>query len=221
MTDQSARSEPFKTPVCRFSYVKDMFERKVKKTDDGQVVRDAKTGKEITLQTCTLIFDNTPENKASFERVLQGVLREKWGDNGITRFKAGLIHNPLLAGDGVEAKNKKTGEIRPGLGADKFFIRVATQREVPVLYKSKLVPAKYGEGPDEIKSGDYGFAVLSAYTWHNAKKGDGISFGIEYLQKTRDGESLGGVGGISVDDFYESVQGTPAMAGASADSLFA
>jgi hypothetical protein len=134
----------------------------------------------------------------------------QWGEKGLERAKAGLIRSPILAGDGKEARIKKgdrAGEIHEGLGADKFFIRVATRLEAPVRYRSAVIPATFGAGDDQIKSGDYGFAVLHAYTWSNSKNGDGVSFGIDYLQKTRAGDSLGGTGGaVDPEKFFEKIE---------------
>lgn len=217
-----ARGEPFKTPVCRFSYVQNMFKRVARKDDAGRPVLD-KNEQEVTEQQCTLIFDKATTPMDLFQKAILEVLTAQWGENAVTRFKNGLIRTPILAGDGKEARNSKTGEIHPGLGADKFFIRVATRLEAPIRYKSALIPPKLGNGPDEIKSGDYGFAVLAPFAWNNTKNGDGISFGIEYLQKLYDGESLGGVGGVDPEKYYQAIEpvaGAAAMNGASADSLF-
>lgn len=219
MSSKSTRSEPFRTPECRFSYVKDMFQRVPKKDSSGKPMTDDR-GNQITEQRCTLIFDRATTPMDIFQKAILEVITKQWGDTAVTRFKNGLIRSPILGGDGKEARSTKTGEINPGLGADKFFIRVATRLEAPVLYKSKLVPATHGDGPDQIKSGDFGFGVISAFTWHNAQNGDGVSFGIHYLQKLRDGEALGGSGGVNVDDFFEAVSSSPAMGAQSADALF-
>jgi hypothetical protein len=220
---QSTRSDEFKTSEARLSYVQNMFVRVVKKNEAGQPVI-GKDGKEVTEQQCTLIFPNDPAIKAQFERPIIDVITRQpnWGgEQALARFKNGLIRSPILAGDGKEARNKKTGEINPGLGADKFFIRVATRLEAPVRYKSMLVPPKLGSGPDDIKSGDFGFAILQAYTWWNEKNGDGVSFGIVFLQKTRDGESLGGVSGpVDPAKYYEAVAGTTNNGGQPASALF-
>ncbi|AKR54363.1 hypothetical protein XM25_00795 [Devosia sp. H5989] len=217
-----ASSETFKTPIGRFSYVQGMFSRVAKKTDAGETIM--KDGKPVTEQQCTLIFDNSAD-RSVFEKAIQDVIIEQWGEKGLERAKAGLIRLPFLKGDGKEARNKKSGEINPGLGADKWFIRVATRMEAPVRFRSASIPATYGQGDDQIKSGDYGFAVLHAYAWHNDKNGDGVSFGIDYLQKTRAGESLGGSGGVNVDDVFEQVEDSgeaPAstQGGAGAGGLF-
>jgi hypothetical protein len=105
---------------------------------------------------------------------------------------------------------------------------VATRQEAPVRFRSQTVPVpRFGNGDDQIKSGDYGFAVLHAYTWTNDQNGDGVSFGIDYLQKTKAGEPLGGTGagGVDVGSVYEAVEDTGAApeatkTGAGAGGLF-
>lgn len=200
-------SEPFKTPTCRFSYVQNMFNRVPKKTDSGEPIM--KNGKPITEQQCTLIFDKSVDMSA-FQAAIKQVITEEWGEKAVEQFKAGTIRSPILEGAGKEARVKKgdrAGEIHEGLGEDKFFIRVATRLEAPVHYKSKTIPAKFGNGEDEIKSGDYGFAAIHAYTWDNPKNGRGVSFGIDYLQKTKAGESLGGTGGsVDVEQWHETIE---------------
>jgi hypothetical protein len=198
-----ATSAQFKTPPARLSYVQNMFTRVARKQDDGSPTKD-KNGNPVTEQQVTLIFD-TSADRSAFDNAVKEAIVAEWGDKAIEMAKSGLIRTPYLKGDGKEARNKTTGEIHPGLGADKWFIRVATRVEVPVRFRSPNIPAKFGAGEDEVKSGDYGFAVLHAYTWDNAKNGKGVSFGIDYLQKTRAGESLGGTGGVNVDDYFESV----------------
>lgn len=214
-----SRSEVFKTPLCRFSYVKSMFERAVKRDDAGLPVKD-KNGAEITEQQCTLIFNRANTPMEPFERAILQCITAEWGEKAVDRFKTGLIRTPILAGDGKEARSKKTGEINPGLGADTFFIRVATRLEAPVRYKSQHIPPSHGDGPDQVKSGDHGFAMLQAYTWHNDRNGDGVSFGVSYLQKLKDGEPLGGTGGVDISEVYQSVSGTEELGTVSASGLF-
>ena len=216
-------SADFKTPIGRFSYVQNMFKRAPKTDDAGNPVI-CKDGKPVTEQQVTLIYDKSTD-RAVFDNAIKEAIIEKWGEPGMEKAKKGLIRLPYLAGDSKEARNKKTGDIHPGLGEDKWFIRVATRMEAPVRFRSATIPASHGSGEDQIKSGDYGFAVLHAYAWNNAKNGDGVSFGIKYLQKTKAGESLGGTMEVNAEDYFEQVEDTgaaPAAAktGAGAGGLF-
>ena len=197
--------------------------RKDEKT--GQPVLDS-YGNEVTEQQCTLIFDKSID-KTIFNDAIRKVIVEEWGDKGVELAKNGMIKLPFLDGDSKQARSKETGELHPGMGPDVWFIRVANQMEAPVRYKSQHAMPKYGTGPDDIKSGDYGFAVLQAFAWENAASGKGVSFGINYLQKKRDGEQLGDAGGPdpekTVSNYYETIAGTGGAAGlgsADAAALF-
>lgn len=204
-----ASSAQKKVTGARFSYVQNMFTRVAKKDDNGNPVLD-KNQKPVTEQQCTLIFDKGGEAKAALDEMMKEAIVAEWGDKGIEKAKAGLIRSPILAGDGKEARIKKgdkAGEIHEGLGEGKFFIRVATRLDAPVRFRSQTIPATFGTGDDQIKSGDYGFAVLHAYTWSNSKNGDGVSFGIDYLQKTKAGDSLGGTGSaVDVGSVFEAIE---------------
>lgn len=223
-----ANSAQQKVTGARFSYVQNMFNRVVKKDNAGNVVM--KDGKPVTEQQCTLIFDNGGEARAVLDAMMREAIVSEWGDKGLENAKNGLIRSPILKGDGKEARIKKgdkAGEIHEGLGPDKFFVRVATRMEAPVRFRSATIPASYGAGEDQIKSGDYGFAVLHAYTWRHDQNGDGVSFGIDYLQKTKSGDPLGGTGagGVDVDSVFEKVEdagNAPAetKTGAGAAALF-
>lgn len=207
-----AKSEDFKSPECRVSYAQSLFKARTQKNSTKE-----KFG-------CTLIFGN--EHKPFFEKILAGVIVEQWGEKGLERARNGLIRSPLLPGDGKEARNKKDGEINPGLGPNVFFIRVSSVFEPTVRFRSANIPASYGNGDDQVKSGDYGFAVLNAFCWNNEESGDGVSFGIQMFQKKRAGESLGGSsGGVDADKWYEAVEDHGAApdstkSGAGAGGLF-
>ena len=106
-----ARSPDFKTPECRLSYASSLYKPRAQ-SEGGE----PKYG-------CTLIFPKTA--RVELEKQVLAAIVEEWGpDKGPQMAKAGLIKSPFLAGDGKEARNKKTGEIHPGMGADVFFIRV-------------------------------------------------------------------------------------------------
>lgn len=170
-----ARSEEFKSPVCRLSYASGLF--KAKAISEG--------GREI--YTATLIFPKA--DRAALEKYVADVIKAEWGDKGFERARAGLIRSPFLAGDGKEARSKTTGDINPGLGAEVFFIRAQAGKDRPpfVIWKDPNVQ----ETETTVYSGCYGKAVLHCFAWHNDKQGDGVSFGISGFQKLREGEHLG------------------------------
>ena len=49
------------------------------------------------------------------------------------------------------------------------------------------------------------WSVVNAFTWENKENGKGISFGVSMIQKAKDGERLGGGGGVDVDKWAEKI----------------
>ena len=202
------RSSDFKTPLCRVSFAGSLFKPRAQKPGD------------VEKYGCTLIFDKTCD-KSALDAALKHCIVAQWGDKGLERAKAGLIKTPYLDGMGKEAHNKKTGELNPGFGPDVFFIRVQSIRQPVLRYRSEHLPAT----EEEIYSGCYGKAVLNAFCWTNAQNGDGVSFGIQFFQKIKDGERLGGSGGVDAAQWMESVPDEGAApeatrSGAGASGLF-
>jgi hypothetical protein len=185
-----ARSAEFKSPKARLSYAKDLF--KASKVNEGDARESFR---------CTLIFD--VRDRAELEKHVAEVIIAEWGPKGIERAKAGLIRSPFLAGDGREARNKQSGDINPGLGPDKFFIRPSANADRPpfVIWKD---PNKQ-ETEATVYSGCFGKAILQAFAWSNSKSGDGVSFGISGFQKIAEGERLGG-GPVDPSKFFETVE---------------
>ena len=184
-----ARSDNFKSPECRLSYAKGLWKpRKISETSTREAYG------------CTLIFPVSA--RPALEKIAAEVITTEWGDKGLERAKQGLIHAPFIAGDGPQARNKETGEIKTGLGPDVFFIRPTAGIEYPPQVRWRDPNLQMTE--NEVYSGCYGKAVLNIFSWHNSQQGDGVSFGIAMFQKLREGEKLGG-GGIEPDKWMEEV----------------
>jgi hypothetical protein len=182
------RSGDIKTPLCRIAFAGSLF--KPRSQIEGGVEKYG----------CTLIFEKSGDNSVLHNAVKE-VLIAQWGEKGLERAKAGLIKSPFLDGNGKEARNKKTGELHPGFGPDVFFLRVQSVRPPMVRYRSEHIPAT----EEEVYSGCYGKAILNAFAWTNEKNGDGISFGIQFFQKLKDGDRLGGGGSTNVSAWMETV----------------
>lgn len=204
-----ARSEDFRTPPCRLSFAQNLF--KARSQEEG---KPPKYG-------CTLIF--AKEHRAALEKEVAKVIMEQWGEKGLERARNGAIKSPFLAGDGKEARNKTTGELHAGMGPDVFFIRTQANQDRPpvVRYKNPNIPAT----EDEVYSGCRGFAVINAFAWNHPTNGDGVSFGIQFFQKTADDERIGGSGPIDPEKWFEKIEDAgdaPAetRTGAGAASLF-
>lgn len=184
-----ARSEDVKTPLARFAFTQSLF--KPQDRDNGK-----------KQWGCTLLFPKGEDLSVLKEAAVKAITDE-WGDKGKDMLKNGLIHSPFLDGDGPQGVNKKTGERHNGF-AGHVFIRVISGEEYrPRLFNAKVLPIG---SQDELKSGDYGYAVVNAFTWENKEKGKGLSFGVSMIQKAKDGESLGGGGGAAPDAFFEKLE---------------
>ncbi len=206
-TKKFYRTDAVKGPLMRTSYAQSL--RKGRENDQG-----------VMKFGCTLILPKADaEGMKKLQAMIAEVVKGEWGDKGVERFKAGLIKNPILPGDGKEARNKETGEIHPGLGADFVFIR-PTSNEAVKTFNAKVLPAS----KEEIISGHWGYAAMNAYAWHNAENGDGVSFGISMFQFVKPDEVLGGEGaGRDPNAFFETVQtegGGSVTGGAGAGGMF-
>lgn len=208
---QMARSEDFKTPPCRVSYSKNLFEPRKQNANAAP-----KYG-------CTLIFEN--KYRPELSKLVEDVMKAEFGANYAARVEQGLLKSPLIRGDGKEARNKETGELHPGMGPDVFFIRPNANEDRPpvVRWKSQHVAPTM----DEVYSGCMGFAVINAYAYPARDGGiPGVALGISYFQKTGEGERLGGGGGpVDVGKYFEKIDDAgeaPAetKGGAGASGLF-
>lgn len=201
----------FRGPQMRVSYAFQLFK-----------LREAEGGYRPGYG-CTLIAavdaDWSPMQNAIAEVVANqpGMSLDKW--------KAGLIKNPILPGDGKEARSKDTGELHPGMGSGVKFIRVSSGADrKPRVYMPDAV--RLIEDPDDCPSGSWGYPILNAFGWHHDQNGAGISFGIDAFQlvKKAEGDEVFAGAGRRADTskFFEAVKddGTHAPKGADASSMF-
>lgn len=157
----------------------------------------------------TFLFPKTADKSALDAMVLEVLVEEFGGRMGgqagvIEAIKAGVIKSPFLDGDGKQGRDKE-GKPKAGY-AGHWFIRATSGEDYPpkmlISQRGAIVPG----GKTEIKSGDYGFPVLNAYTWDNPKNGKGCSFGFSMFMKSRDGEAIGGSGGPGKpDEYFEAI----------------
>lgn len=180
---------PEALPLMRISYAQGLW--KPRAAESG--------GKE--KYSVTLIGDAAAREKL-IEKVKEAVHGE-WGDKGLERLKGGLIKSPILPTDGPQARNKQTGEIKPGMDSGVIFIRPQANKEYP--------PGVFGPNglpmdPKDIKSGWWGYPVMNAFCWHNPQNGDGVSFGLSMWMHAKEDEVLGGEGGGDPSRFFAAVQ---------------
>lgn len=183
-----ARGPDIKTPECRFAFTRDLFIPRA--NERGQKKH---TGVFLFAKSIDLSELKNAAGKCAID---------EWGEKAVQWIKDGLIKTPFLDGDGPQAINKKTGERHAGF-AGTTFIRVMSGEEYkPKIVDRNRVPILTVDG---CPSGWYGFAVVNPFTWDDPKNGKGVSFGVSALQVVREGESLGGGGGVDVDNFFEKL----------------
>jgi len=186
-----ARTKDFKSPPCRLAFSQSLF--KARSVTEGAAKRYG----------CTLIFED--KHRPGLEKIVRDLIVEEWGEKGLARAKVGGIRSPFLAGDGKEARSKQNGELHPGFGPGLFFIRVQANEDRPPMIRAAETGIHMPASQDVVYSGCYGFAYINAFCWHHPQNGDGVSFGIRFFEKTRDGESIGGVAPVNVEEWFEEV----------------
>lgn len=207
----TSRSEVFKTPaLVRASFTDGLFT--VQEDDFG--------GRNWT---CTLLIPKS-EGLAVYEKAALEAAALEWGgvEKATKLIKEKMIHSPFLDGDGPQGKSKKTGEPHAGFPGHNFLRVKSGEAHRPTLIDRQKLPIV---DKAKLYSGCYGFAVLHCFTWENDKKGKGLTFGISMFQFARDGEQLGGGGGVDVDKWAEKIEDEGAApdstkSGAGAGGLF-
>lgn len=197
-------SKEVKTPLGCFAFTGDLFTAR-EQVDGGK----KKFG-------CTILFPKTTDIKVLKDAAV-AAMTEKWGDKAVQMFKDKLIRSPFLDGDGPEGMNKKSGERLQGF-AGCTFIRVNSGEDYPPVVVGP--DRKHLGGPAEFYSGVWGYAVVNAYAWEHPKNGRGVSFSISAAQKAKDGERLGGGGGVDVNSAFDVIEDSgdmPASSGGAAD----
>jgi hypothetical protein len=140
---------------------------------------------------------------SELKAMAKAALEEKWGTDKSKHPKG--LRSPFR-------KQSEKADQYAGFEADDdaIFINLATTMQ-PGIVDEKLndIIKK-----DEFYSGCYARATVNAYAYD--KSGNkGVAFGLNNIQKLRDGERLGGGRGNAKADFEAAAGG-----GASADSLF-
>lgn len=190
MAHNSQRSEDVKTPLARLAFVQGLFE-----------LQTTKSGKK--QWNVTLLFPKATDLKALHEAAFEAA-EKAWPGKAKQFIQDGLIKSPFLDGDGKQGLSKKTGERHAGYAGHTFVRLISGEEWRPKLLNQKVLPIT---GKDQLKSGDYAYAVVNAFTWENDEQGKGLSFGVSMIQKARDGDPLGNVGGGGdPDKFFEKIE---------------
>lgn len=192
-----------RTPEGRASFPNLFEAKKVNETD-----KKAKFSTQILFRV-----EATPESTKAQEPVvnineLQEAVRRcitnefgpreggKWPQFGDG--SAGTLKLPFRSGE------EPTKKDQPGYGKGVVFIQATTETK-PGIVGPDLNPLSL---PHELKGGDYIKATVNAYYWKYMGK-QGVSFGLQNVQKVRDGEAFGNR--TSADKDFDAI---PAPSGA-------
>ena len=129
---------------------------------------------------CTLIF-NTKSDLSKLKAAAIAAAREKWGDKADDMVRKGLAKMPFLKGDDPKFLDKA------GYGDGTVFIR-PTSKEKPGVVNRRVEPIL---DKAEIYPGCYVLASVRAFAY-DTNGNRGVSFGLQNVQKVRDGDPLGG-----------------------------
>jgi hypothetical protein len=187
------RSADFKTPIARLSFADGLFKARPKnsKNPDGP-----------KFWTCSLLYPKTSDMSAIQKAVLEAA-EQAWPGKVENLVKTGLLKNPILDGDGPQGVNKKKGERYDGY-AGHHFLRVSSGFEHrPRLVNQQVLPIT---DASELYSGCFVIPYIHAFAWESDEQPYGVSFGISMLQKARDGEKIGGGGGVgNPEDVFDKI----------------
>lgn len=218
------RTEDFKTPggpkdgfeYARGSYLQSLFEPRAVGQEEGAKKRFGATliMPKAALTAKTILYQGA---KTSLQDIVGNLIVAQWGDKGLEMAKAGLIKAPFLAGDSKEARNKKTGELHPGMGPDVIFIRTQANIEYPPSVYDATGGVAIEATKAQVYSGCYGFGVINFFCWDDPRNGKGISAGIRAFYKRKDGDKLGGDGQRDPDAWLDDDEKVP-DAGAAPDA---
>jgi Protein of unknown function (DUF2815) len=183
-----ASSEKMKTGLVRLAFSNGLFE--LQKDDWGNL-----------NWTSTLLIPKS-DSLAPYEKLALEAATTEWGDKALQLIKGKVVHSPFLDGDGPQGKSKTTGVEHAGFPGHTFLRVKSGENYRPTLIDRQKMPITKR---DQLYSGCYVFAVVHCFTWDNEKKGKGLTFGIDMVQFVKDGENLGGGGGVDIDKWAETI----------------
>lgn len=174
------RSDVLITPESVASFLNVFRPHPEQKTKDGR-----------PKYTMTQIFkakdQKSPEFKA-LRKAVEQVIAEKWGDERPKKLKT-----PFLTAEDLD-------KVPAGLEEDDVFIRLTAVNR-PGIVDRNMAPI-LDEG--DLYAGAIVRCSIQAYSWVDDKGGKGVSFGLNNIQKLRDGVHL--AGGSRVEDDFDVVE---------------
>jgi len=131
------------------------------------------------FSTQILVAKSDTTTVAALKAAAKAALSAKWGDKVPAK-----VRNPLRDGD---TETKGDGSALGPEYKDHFFMTVKSSKRPGIIDANGVELL----GSDDVASGDWGRVSLNAYAY-DAAGNKGVSFGLNNVQLTNKGESLGG-----------------------------
>lgn len=134
----------------------------------------------------TALYNKKKADIKALHQAAKAAAKQMWGD----KYKTMKIHWPFRDGDKEQPE-------RPEYKGT-TYLSFKCKKKPKVFLRNGEIATQ-----EEIKSGDYGKASVIAFAYDYMGK-KGVSFALLSVQKTRDGEPLGGYDSSSDYDFDDS-----------------
>jgi hypothetical protein len=140
---------------------------------------DPKNADETAKFQVTLNFRPEVQKTKQFKKLKKAVedtIAARYGDNPPRK-----LRRPFLTVDDLD-------EVPDGIEEGDVFLRLNSTSRPEVVNRDVEEILNL----DEVYSGCYGIVNVQCYPWEHITGGKGVSFGLGPVQKTRDGDPLGG-----------------------------
>jgi hypothetical protein len=202
------------TPIFRADFVK-LFDSQLSQDKDYREMKTGpKKGQNLPVYGLTMIFEPDTD-LADLKRILVQAKEEKWGNKPpsfvATPFRKGVqISDEYPMGFDLGRYPQYEGKIIAPARSTGMPVGVVGPDMDPTTRRPRVIT-----DASEIYSGCFCRATVVAFAYVNEKTG--IAFGLQNVQKVRDGEPLGGAKAKAEDDFAAFVE--PQAAGFNDDLL--
>jgi hypothetical protein len=176
----------------RFSYVKVFEPGQMEK--NGQKIGEPKYSVQIWIKKDDV--ENLKIIQGGIQEAFQKGLKEKWGGVKPVDIRNPLRDADLLPADKLEKNPAIKGHYFMSVSMNAFG-KDKTPKPKPVVVGPN--PAIRITDPVEFYSGCYGNISINFFPYNTL--GNGVSAGLQNIQKTADGESLGGGNVAPTSDF--------------------
>lgn len=188
MAKQKFKTEDVSTGIGTFSFPK-VFKETAGKNDEGETVYN------IQL----IIPKSDTETIKAIHKAVKSVAQDRWGDNW------DKVRHPLRDGDAEKDELTENGQTKGDVYPERlgcFFINASSKRPVGV-YDRNLDPILES---GDLYAGSKGKLAINFYSY--ATRGNqGVAAGLNGVQKTGEGEPLGGGGKPAVESMFDIIEG--------------